>query len=535
MRSKLAIAISASGWILLLAYLYYDYTGHGDKIMSHLFSAPYSYERFFHALIALAPIISTVMGYLVDERTKLLKSAKASEERYSDLYHNAPDGYHSIGPDGTILEVNDTWLKMLGYERDEVEGKMKLTELLTDDGLKIFEKTFPMFKKKGFVENIEFDLKRKDGTMLPVLINATAIFDEKGNFLRSRSIVRDNTARKGYEKILRRASEEWRTTFDSMPYGVMLIDREFNIIRINNYIAKISGIPIKELIGKKCYEVIHRQDRPIEGCPVSMSIKTNRAEGLEYYEPKLGIHFMISSAPLFDEEGLAIAYVSSLIDITEVKDKEKKLIESRAAFLNMLRDTTSAYKELKELHDNLILAFANAMDAKSRWTKGHSERVTEYALAIAQIMGLNEEEIDTLRAAGLLHDIGKIGTYDVILDKPDKLTDEEFALVRMHPIKGEEILRPIKELLHILPIVRSHHERIDGKGYPDGLKGEEIPLLARILCVADSFDSMTADRPYRRAPGRDYAIAEFKRCSGTQFDPEVAEAFLKVLEKEIKG
>lgn len=525
MRSKLAIAITLSGWLLLIAYIFYDYAG-----IEHFISSLYTSGLFPRLLIAIVPICSTIVGYLIDEREKLLRGTEALERKYYDLYQNAPDGYHSIAPDGTIFEVNDTWLRMLGYERDEVEGKMKLTELLTDDGLKIFQNTFSKLKRKGFVEGIEYELKRKDGTTLPVLINATAIYDEKGNFLRSRTIVRDNTTRKGYEKSLRHTASEWRATFDSMPYGVMLLDKEFNIARANNYIAKISGIPIKELIGKKCYEVIHGQDRPIEGCPVSMSIKTNRAEGLEYYEPKLGIHFMISSAPLFDEDGLAIAYVSSLVDITEIKDKEKKLVESRDAFLNMLKDTTSAYKELKELHDNLILSFANALDAKSPWTKGHSERVTEYALAIAQRMGLNEKEIDALRAAGLLHDIGKIGTYDVILDKPDKLTDEEFALVRMHPIKGEEILRPIKELEHILPIIKAHHERIDGRGYPHGLKGEEIPLLARILCVADSFDSMTTDRPYRPAPGKEYAIVEFKRCSGTQFDPQVVEAFLKVLE-----
>ena len=122
------------------------------------------------------------------------------EEKYRDLYENAPDGYHSIGPDGTILEVNNTWLKMLGYERDEFIGKMKLTELLTDDGLRTFQDTFSDFKKKGFIENVEYYLKRKDGIMLPVLINATAIYDEKRDFLKSRSIVRDISARVSYRK-----------------------------------------------------------------------------------------------------------------------------------------------------------------------------------------------------------------------------------------------------------------------------------------------------------------------------------------------
>ena len=187
--------------------------------------------------------------------------------------------------------------------------------------------------------------------------------------------------------------------------------------------------------------------------------------------------------------------------------------------------------ELHDLQSGLIHAFANAIDAKSRWTNGHSERVSHHAVLIAKEMGLAAETVEDLRVAGLLHDIGKIGTYDAILDKPEKLTAEEFALVKLHPAKGEEILKPIKQFQHILPMIRGHHEKLDGGGYPDGLKGEEIPLPARIICVADTFDAMTADRPYRPSPGLEYAISELKRCSGSQFAPEVVDAFLSMLEK----
>lgn len=523
MKSKLAIAVSLSGWILLVAYIFYDYVVYDDQIISHFFQPPHGYELFFHIWIALAPFISTTMGYFVNEKKK-------SEEKYLDLYQNAPDGYHSIDPDGIIQEVNNTWLRMLGYERNEVIGRMKITEILTDEGIKTFERNYSVFKEKGVTDNIEFDFRRKDGSFLSVIVNATALYDTKGKFLRSRSTIRDNTIKKGYEKILMRASDEWRATFDSMPYGVMLLDSEYNIVKTNKYISGLSGIPLKELISKKCYDVIHAQGKPPEGCPLEKSIKSKNTETLEYYESLLNKHFMLSVTPVLDEEGITIAYVHSIIDITDLKDKEKKLIESRNAFLNMLKDAASTYKELKSLYHGLILAFANAIDAKSTWTRGHSERVSEYALSIAREMGLEKKDMEDLRIACLLHDIGKIGTYDGILDKPGKLTDEEFALVKKHPLKGEEILKPIKELEHILCIIRSHHERIDGKGYVDGLKGEEIPFLARILCVADSFDSMTADRPYRPSPGKAYAISELKRCSGTQFDPQVVEAFLKILD-----
>ncbi|MEW6214372.1 MAG: HD domain-containing phosphohydrolase [Nitrospirota bacterium] len=529
MKSKLAIAVTLSGWLLPIAYLFYSYTIYGSEVIRNFFQQSQPFDIIFHSLIVLTPLTSTVMGYLVNERARLLKVAKESEEKYRDLYQNAPDGYHSISPDGTILEINDTWLRILGYERDEVVDKMKLTELLTDDGLKTFQNAFTELKSKGFVENVEFDLKRKDGTLLPVLINATAIYDKKRNFLKSRSIVRDNSIWKEYEKTLKHTLGEWKATFDSMPYGVMLLDVNFNIMRTNSYISRLVGIPLREIIGKKCYELIHGRDTQIEGCPLPRSGNIRNTETLEYYERRFNKYFVTHVTPILDEEGLVKAYVHSLIDVTEIKNKEKKLAESRDAFLNMLRDLDFSYRELKELYEGLILSFVNAIDAKSPWTKGHSERVTNYAIAIAKEMGLKEKDIETLKIAALLHDIGKIGTYDVILEKPKRLSIKEFNLVKMHPVKGEEILRPIRQLQNILPIIRSHHERIDGKGYPDGLKGDEIPLLSKIISVTDSFDSMTSQRPYRSTPGKEYAISELKRYSGTQFDPQVVEAFLRVI------
>jgi PAS domain S-box-containing protein/putative nucleotidyltransferase with HDIG domain len=470
------------------------------------------------------------------ERKKAEEILRESEEKYRDLYENAPDGYHSIGPDGTILEVNTTWLKMLGYERDEVIGKMKLTDLLTDDGLRTFQDTFSDFKKKGFIENVEYYLKRKDGILLPVLINATAIYDEKGNFLKSRSIVRDISARVSYRKKLEHSLKEWRATFDSMPYGVMLLNSDFNIIRTNSYISRLLGIPFRDIIGRKCYELIHGSDKPIECCPLLKSSKVNGTETYEFYDARFNKYFMGHVKSVSDKEGPTKNYVLSLVDITEIKDKEERLIESHNAFLNMLKDLDFSYRELKKLYEGLIYSFVNAIDAKSPWTKGHSVRVTNYAIAIAKEMGLKDKDIETLRTSALLHDIGKIGIYGVILDKPEKLTKEEFDLLKMHPVKGEEILMPIgqlqlSKLQNLLAIIRSHHERTDGKGYPDGLKGDEIPLLARIICIADSFDSMTSERPYRPTPGKEYAISELKRYSGTQFDPEAVETFLRVLEK----
>ncbi|MDP2279574.1 MAG: PAS domain S-box protein, partial [Nitrospirota bacterium] len=202
MKSRLAIIVALSGWIIFGAYVIYDITEYGDSAIKHFFKPHHTYELLFHLFMMGLPLGSTITGYLVNERIRLIDAVKASEEKYRDLYHNAPDGYHSIDAIGTIVEVNDTWLKMLGYERDEVIGRMKITELHTDEGLKTFEKIFPEFKRESHIENIEYDFKRKDGSLLPVLINATAAYDEKGNFLKSLSIVRDNSIKKGHEKKL---------------------------------------------------------------------------------------------------------------------------------------------------------------------------------------------------------------------------------------------------------------------------------------------------------------------------------------------
>ncbi len=274
MKSKLAITITLSGWLLFVVWLFYDYAGYKGQVIRHIFYPPSTHELLFHIVVFIAPLVSIIMGVLVNERTKLFNTAKKSEKKYRDLYENAPDGYHSIGPDGAILEVNNTWLKMLGYEKDEVIGKLKLTDFLTEDGLKTFQDTFPEFMKKGLIENLQYDLKGKDGTLLPVLINATAIYDEKGNFLKSRSIVRDISARISYRKKLEHSIKDWKATFDSMPYGVILLDREFTVIKTNEYISRLTGIPVKELFNMKCYELIHGKDKPIEGCPLLKSIKS---------------------------------------------------------------------------------------------------------------------------------------------------------------------------------------------------------------------------------------------------------------------
>ena len=207
-------------------------------------------------------------------------------------------------------------------------------------------------------------------------------------------------------------------------------------------------------------------------------------------------------------------------------------LEKLASQISVALENARLVTDLEELFLGTIRSLSSAIDAKSRWTAGHSERVTKYAMQIGKEMGLRENELKNLELAGFLHDIGKIGTYEAILDKQGKLTDDEIKLIRQHTIKGAEILSPIKQLKEIIPAVKYHQEFYDGSGYPEGLKGEAIPLFARIIGAADAIDAMSADRPYRKGKTMDAVVEELKRCSGTQFDPKVVESFLRAIQKQ---
>jgi putative nucleotidyltransferase with HDIG domain len=193
-------------------------------------------------------------------------------------------------------------------------------------------------------------------------------------------------------------------------------------------------------------------------------------------------------------------------------------------------------KNMRRLFMSAIASLAAAIDERDPYTRGHSERVTEYSLAISDEMSLDSKEREVVHIAALLHDIGKIGIDDGILRKPSGLNKSEYMIIKKHPGKGANIMSPIKQLKKIIPSMRHHHERYDGEGYPDGIKGEKIPLPARIIAVSDTFDAMTSDRPYQVAMDDEEVVALIQSWAGTRFDPQVCNAFVKAYQKNrIKG
>jgi putative nucleotidyltransferase with HDIG domain len=231
---------------------------------------------------------------------------------------------------------------------------------------------------------------------------------------------------------------------------------------------------------------------------------------------------------------------NKLIGVAQVLNKkgglftteDVELFETLARQAGVAIENASLYTDLQELFLNSIRTVVSLIDAKDDYTAGHSSRVTKYSLMIADQLNFEPNDRKRLELAALLHDVGKIGMPDAILKKPSGLTPEEFSIVKDHPNKGAEALEPIKQMKDIIPGVRYHHEKLDGKGYPAGLVGDKIPMDAQIICVGDSYDAMNSDRPYRKGLGMEESVRRLRQDSGTQFNPVLVEAFVKALEKE---
>ena len=220
----------------------------------------------------------------------------------------------------------------------------------------------------------------------------------------------------------------------------------------------------------------------------------------------------------FSSEALKIR-VRNLLDLIRLqKDLNKEVIKKTA--------------ELESLSLHVVQTLAKTIDAKDAYTNGHSERVAKYSKEIARRYGYSEDRQEEIFMMGLLHDVGKIGVPDTVINKPGKLTDEEFAMIKGHPAKGAEILATVSEMPKLVTGARWHHERFDGRGYPDGLKGEEIPEEARIIAVADAYDAMTSHRSYRDIIPQDHVKSEIEKGMGSQFDEKFARIMLEMIAED---
>jgi len=244
-----------------------------------------------------------------------------------------------------------------------------------------------------------------------------------------------------------------------------------------------------------------------------------------YDEIEMHMKSVIRTISILVFFGLLILY---LLLIKIMYDSSMKMLKQNEALIKNSDDLKKAYSKLNLSYKSTILALSKAIDARDTYTAGHSERVTQISLKIGQAIGLSSEQLNVLEIAALFHDVGKIGIPDQVLNKPGKLTDEEFNQIKEHSSIGVDILKSIEFLDDTLTIILHHHEKYDGSGYPSGISGEAIPLESRIICVADSYDAMTSDRPYRTGLPQSVAVDELIKFKGIQFDPIIVDAFLKI-------
>ncbi len=297
-------------------------------------------------------------------------------------------------------------------------------------------------------------------------------------------------------------------------FGYIVIDPQYNIIYMNDYFKKKLTTDSSNFFAKKCFYFCNG-GTPCSECVAEKSMDSHSTERITrriVYPNGEDIYADIMSVPILDSEHKLQSIIEIFIDKTE----ELELKNS-----------------LEKTYMLLVDSISKVLAKKDRYTAFHSANVKHYSLYLARYFNLNEADQKKIFIAASLHDIGKIAIPKSILSKPSALTGEEFNILKKHPIIGANLLSKITYFKDIVEIVEYHHEKVDGTGYPYGLKGSEIPFMAQIVCVADAFDALTTNRIYRKAMSVEYAVDEIKKASGTQFDKQIADAFVYLVENEI--
>lgn len=330
------------------------------------------------------------------------------------------------------------------------------------------------------------------------------------------------------EEVLYRAMEHVEKVCRAEASSIWEIDPEkrelfFRIVR-GEHGGKIKKMRLK--IGEGIAGYVAKTKRPL---------MVNDVKRSPYWEDTFDSESSFQSRSILAVPLLIGRRIIGVIEILNKKDgkgfnqRDKESLLALSGPIAIALDNARLYEERKELFVQTSFALALAIEKRDPYTGGHTKRVLDYSLQIGKVMGLRGKELEGLKISAILHDIGKIGIPDSILAKPDSLTEKEFKKIQEHPVIGAEILRGIRGMERIVNAIKYHHERWDGKGYPENLKGEEIPLWARIISVADAFDALTTSRPYRGRVNEKDALEEIEKNMGKQFCPYCVEAFLKVM------
>jgi len=458
----------------------------------------------------------------ITERKKAEEELRDSEERLKILFDYAPDAYYISDLKGKFIDGNKVAERVIGYKGEELIGKsfLKLKLLTLADIPKA---------AKALAKNIigqptgpdEFVLNRKDNSKVTVEISTYPV-KIKGRTL-VLGIARDITERKKVEEVLHKSQQEFASIFDNSPEASVYLDEKSKVLDVNSRFSELFGYKLKEIKGKDVNSgIIYPPDKIEE----AKRLTKKSIKGYINYDTirkkKDGTLFPVSisgSSVLIDgrTKGRIILYQ----DITQRKQAEQKIKQG--------------YKKLQRTMEATINTISKIIETRDPYTAGHQNTVSQLAVAIAQEMKLPEDKIEGIRIAALVHDIGKLNIPAEILSKPSKLNEMEFSLIKNHPKVGYDILKTIDFPWPVARIILQHHERLDGSGYPQGLKGDKILLEAKIIGTADVVEAMSSHRPYRPSLGIDKALGEISQNRGILYDPEVVDTCFKLFkEKDFK-
>jgi putative two-component system response regulator len=435
------------------------------------------------------------------------------------LTETTSDAIIGVSLTGAITSWSEGAEQLFGYTHKEAIGA-RVTMLAPAELRAESKAVIEDIANGKRVECLDTERMCKDGRRLKVQLSISPIFTDDHEVAGGVGVYRDFSEQRHVEDALRESERRYQSVVDALSEGVVMQDHRGRVIAFNRSAERVLGISPEDLAESSSHEplvpLIHEDGSPFlcQDQPSMMSVRTGEPQsgvvmGVESPDGSVRWLSINSCALTHPGEARPYAAVSSFTDITESLETMEELHEARL-------------EDLKRL--------ALVSEYRDDDTNRHTERVARTAELLARALGLDEETVEMIHRAAPLHDVGKIGIPDNILLKRGKLTPEEFEVIKTHPVIGGRILCESR-----FPILRmateiafTHHEHWDGNGYPAGLRGEAIPITGRIVAIADAFDAMTHARPYKAALTIDHAIAEIERCSGTQFDPLIVEAFLQL-------
>ncbi len=440
-------------------------------------------------------------------------------------------------------------LKILSEEKVEaVIADVKLPDtngISLLEGIKSLDPTIPVIMITGYFEpNLIVDSMRKgasDFILKPIeferLILALFRAKRERELLLEKMRIQDFLDDKKKILFLNRELQE-KIKEISLMYQ---ISEKFNTIKLEEDIfEKVLEVVGEIFEGRSCaYYVVDSKEKKI----VPFKTRGTREIWRSITVPEATLDDLLSKKRHMEMENLFFVPVVIKGECVgfigmEGKRKNGKLEEGELLLLKTIAEKSSVHIENRMLYESLfqniiqtLKSLVISINRRDAYTSGHCERVTKNSVRVGEILGVSDYEKNILKVTGSVHDVGKIGIPDAILLKPGRLTEEEYRIMKNHSVYGEEIISRFEILANEAKIVKHHHERFDGRGYPDGLLSDEIPLCSRIIAVCDAYDAMVTERPYRRALSREEALSEIKRCRGTQFDPQVVDAFMEMMDE----